>query len=210
VHVEKLHPDRGQHVINEPSQDSAAEHASAVVTAPALGEFTIQTDQTRFSLKLATIGTMGVSGGEIAILSTVAPETSIKALRACLHRAAKTEFFANCRGFSPNNLLAACSLGYRFYAAKLGPGTWHSLALAWLPGLICKLTDDSLWGEFQKRSFTTPLLREWVPWLRSELLRLGRLTPLHAFRCEGAVLNLTTEQLDELVSEGLRRKRITI
>src|SRR5262249_33566491 len=100
--------------------------------------------------------------------------------------------------------------GYCFYATRLGPGTWHSLALAKTPGLICKLSDDSLWAEFQRESFTTPLLREWVPWLRARMERQGQLQPLCTFQCQGAVLTLTTEQPDEIVSDRLRKKRLTI
>jgi hypothetical protein len=175
-----------------------------------LGRLTIKTKDSQFCYKLSALGTVGRRNGAIAILSAVASETAIKALRACLHKAAKTTFNVECEGFSPYDNLKPCEQGYRFYAAKLGTGTWHALALARLPGLICNLDDASLWAELQRCSFTTPILPEWLPWLRAELARQGYLTPLLSFQSQGAVLELTTEVLDELVSEGLRQRPIAI
>lgn len=175
-----------------------------------LGEFTLTTNDTRFTYKLAALGTVGTAFCTIAILSTVASQTAIKALHACLSKAAKTTFSATCEGFEPDWTLMASSAGYRFQAVKLGYSMWHSLALARMPGLMSKLNDTSLWTELQRERITTPLLPSWLPWLRKELQRAGHLTPLHSFQCDGAVLDLNTESLDEIVSKGLRQKRITI
>jgi hypothetical protein len=185
-------------------QDSAGRGMAA------LGEFTITTNDTQFTYKLAALGTVGTEAGTIAILSTVASQTAIKALHACLSKAAKTAFSAKCDGFDPEWDLMSASAGYQFQAVKLGYSTWHSLALARTPGLICKLNDTSLWTELQRESVTTPLLPGWLPWLRKELEREGHLTPLHTFQCDGAVLDLNTESLDEIVSRGLRRRRLTV
>jgi hypothetical protein len=175
-----------------------------------LGELTLTTNDTQFTYRLAAMGTVGTAAGTIAILSTVASQTAIKALHACLSKAAKTRFSARCDGFDPDWELMAASAGYRFQAVKLGYSMWHSLAMARMPGLICKLNDTSLWTELQRETITTPLLSGWLPWLRKELEREGHRTPLHAFRCDGAVLDLNTESLDKLVSRGLRRRRLTI
>ena len=175
-----------------------------------LGEFTITTNDTQFTYKLAALGTVGTEAGTIAILSTVASQTAIKALHACLSKAAKTTFSANCEGFEPEWELRAAEMGYRFQAVKLGYSTWHSLALARTPGLICKLNETSLWTELQCGNVTTPILPGWLPWLRKELEREGHLTPLHSFQCDGAVLELDTESLDKIVSRGLRRRRLAI
>jgi len=200
----------GKQLRNSQATANGGERAAEVVADPMLGELMIETKISRFRFKLAAIGTLGKLGGTISILSTVGSETAIKALRACLSKAAKTDFRADCEGFNPNRDLKVCDLGYRFYLAPLGSGTWHSMALAKMPGLICKLNDDSLWRELQRNCFTTPVLQKWVPWLRAEMEERGHLQMLHSFQCEGAVLNLTTEMLDELVSHGLRRKRIII
>jgi hypothetical protein len=176
----------------------------------ALGKFFIVTGDTRFTCQLAALGTLGAANGTIAILSTVASQTAIKALHACLSKAAKTEFRADCEGYYAGRELVACDSGYRFHATKFSFGTWHSLAVARLPGLICKLTDASLWNELTRQAFTTPLLPKWMPWLRAELERQECLRPLHSFQCAGAVLNLTTEALDEIVSEGLRWRKLKI
>jgi hypothetical protein len=175
-----------------------------------LGEFTITTTNTEFSYKLAALGTIGTAFGTIAILSTVASQTAIKALHACLSKAAKTEFSAKCDDFDADCELRAASAGYRFQSVKLGYSIWHSLALARMPGLICKLNDTSLWTELQREFITTPLLPSWLPWRRKELEREGHLTPLHSFQCDGAILDLNTESLDKIVSKGLRRRRLAI
>ena len=176
----------------------------------ALGELTLTTNDTLFTFKLAALGTIGTSSGTIAILSVAASQTAIKALHACLSKAAKTSFEASCEGFEPDWELTAASEGYQFQAFKLGYGMWHSLALARKPGLICKLNDTSLWTELQRAGITTPLLPSWVPWLRNELEREEHLTPLHSFQSDGALLNLDTDSLDKIVSRGLRRRRLTI
>lgn len=175
-----------------------------------LGELTIESKESRFSYKLAALGTIGQRDGVIAILSTVASHTAIKALHACLSKAVTTSFHADCEGFNPGWGLTPSQFGYRFHTAKLGLGSWHSLAVARVPGLVCRLNETSLWSELQKNSITTPLLPSWMPWLRGELERQEYLAPLHSFQCEGAILDLTTEALDEVVSRGLRRKRISI
>lgn len=176
----------------------------------ALGTFRLVTDDTTFTYKLAALATLGATNGMIAILSTVASQTAIKALHACLSKAAKTEFSAECDGFYASRELTACDSGYRFHTTKFSFGTWHSLAVARLPGLICTLTDASLWNELSRQAFTTPLLPSWTPWLRTELERQEYLRPLHSFQCAGAVLNLTSEALDEVVSDGLRRRKLKI
>lgn len=175
-----------------------------------LGEFTITTNDTKFTYKLAALGTVGTEAGSIAILSTVASQTAIKALHACLSKAAKTTFSAICDGFEPEWELQAAEMGYRFQAVKLGYSAWQSLALARTPGLICKLNDSSLWTELQRDTITTPILPDWLPWLGNELEREGHLTPLHSFQCDGALLDLNTESLDKIVARGLRRRRLAI
>lgn len=178
--------------------------------AVTLGGLTIESKESQFSYRLAALGTIGHCDGVIAILSTVASQTAIKALHACLSKAVTTSFRAYCEGFSAAWELSPSKFGYRFHTAKLGLGSWHSLAVARVPGLVCKLNEASLWGELQKDTVTTPVLPSWMPWLRQELERREYLHPLHSFQCEGAILDLTTEALDEVVSHGLRRKRIKI
>lgn len=194
-----------------PATSKAREAPRITEHAPStLGLFTIITNETQFSYKLAALATVGTTTGMIAILSAVASQTAIKALRACLSKAAKAKFRAACEGFSPAWELEASSDGYRYYTNKLSFGMWQSLAVARLPGLMCQLSDASLWQKLQLESITTPLLPSWMPWLRAELQRREHLRPLHSFQCAGAVLNLTTEALDEIVSEGLRRKKLRI
>lgn len=192
------------------ADDATRERRVAATPERTLGELTISTKDTGFRYHLDAMGTLDESGGMILILSAIASESAIKALRACLHRAAKAEFRADCQGFNRHTNLQPCGQGYRFHAAKLGPGTWHALALAKSPGLIPKLSNDSLWAELQRNGYTTPLLPAWLGWLRTELESRGHLKRLHSFQCDGAVLDLTSEALDELVSDGLRQKHITI
>ena len=69
---------------NSQATANGGKQAAVIVAESRLGEFMIETKDTRFRFKLAAIGTLGKLGGTISILSTVGSETAIKALRACI------------------------------------------------------------------------------------------------------------------------------
>jgi hypothetical protein len=109
---------------------------------------------------------------EILLLSVVGAESSVKALTAGLRSSGKDQqrisYSAN---VGPVNgiHLTRCADGYRIYRTRLGYGLWHVLCLAKRPGFMPVMTEASLWQLLQGDSFTTPLLKEWIPWLYCEM-----------------------------------------
>jgi hypothetical protein len=65
------------------------------------------------------------------------------------------------------------------------------------------VTEESLWQKLRSPLFTTPLLREWVPWLMQNLIADGLLIKLPSFQCNPGLLTVDNAGLDELVSRGV-------
>jgi hypothetical protein len=51
--------------------------------------------------------------------------------------------------------------------------------------------------------YTTPLLREWMPWLMQNLIADGLLVKLPSFQCNPGMLTVDDTGLDALVSRGV-------
>lgn len=100
--------------------------------------------------------------------------------------------------------------GYSTLIHRMGYGMTHALFLTRSPGFLVNLTDDHLWYAFMQPTYTTPMLRPWVPYLRRRLAEKGLLREAHAYRCECATLDATTADLDVIVTEGLRDREISI
>ncbi len=72
------------------------------------------------------------------------------------------------------------------------------------------VTDETVWQLLHGDRFTTPILREWMPWLRQEMRNRGHIVPLNQSGCQAGLALAKHETLDELVSEGLRKKHLAI
>jgi hypothetical protein len=59
-------------------------------------------------------------------------------------------------------------------------------------------------------SFTTPIARAWIPFLRDQLVAGGFLQETYGFQTRCGVINAKTADLDKIVSEGLKSGRIWI
>lgn len=148
---------------------------------------------------------------ELLLLSVIGPETSAKSVSAALRSSERDqeriEYHVNTGTVQPS-YVSKSPTGYHVHRAKLGYGLWHILLVSRRPGFLPVLSDDALWQHLRSDEFTTPLLREWVPWLRSELCRRGNLIRPTQGGCETALVNADSELLDELVTHGLRTKRL--
>jgi hypothetical protein len=145
----------------------------------------------------------------LMVLSTIGPQTSIKALAAllqsdvrCAIRTEGIDGWYGSLGKHPN--------GYTIHRHRFEHNTWHVLAVAKQDGLLLTLSDESLWIELRKPRFTTPLLREWVPWLMTRLEAGGHLRRLKCYGCESAVLTASDDELDEAVASELRAGTLKI
>jgi hypothetical protein len=164
----------------------------------------------RFQVRCDAIG---LNENEILLLSVVGPETSVKALTAGLRSSnrdqRRIDYSAHVGPIDRANL-SKCPDGYRIYRTKLAYGLWHVLCLAKRDGFTPVVTEESLWELLQEDQFTTPLLKEWMPWLGAEMKRRGVLVELMQFGCQAGLLLADSEVLDSLVSDGIKQGHLRI
>ncbi len=150
---------------------------------------------------------------EILLLSVAGPETAVKALTAGLRSSGRDQDrfgYAVRVGGLDEARLAKCPDGYRVYRTRLDYGLWHVLLLARCDGFLPVVTGETLWRHLHGVRFTTPLVREWIPWLSGEMTRRGIISPLTRFGCEAGLVLADSDTLDELVSEGLRTGHLSV
>ena len=156
---------------------------------------------------------IGLHEREILLLSVIGPETSVKALTAGLRASGndqkRIEYSASVESVEGRSL-SRCSDGYRVYRTKLDYDQWHVLFLAKRVGFMPVMTDDALWRHLQGEEFTTPLLRDWVPWLKTAMQRRELLVCLEQSGCQAGIVLAENADLDELVSQGLKKGDLTI
>jgi hypothetical protein len=164
---------------------------------------------------------LAISGrGELLLVSLVAPTQNVKQIRAILNGGAKATVMAGgvkvnqpsrdeWYAHAPGKLTPSAD-GYQTFTHKLGYGQAHALFITRSPGFIKVVTSESLWQELNHVRFTTPLLKEWMPYIGQALRDEGLLEEAHAFNCSSGVLSANTRQLDEIVSSGLRDGHIVI
>jgi hypothetical protein len=156
---------------------------------------------------------IGLHNDEILLLSIVGPETSVKALTAGLRSSGRDQkridYSAHVGGIHHLSL-TRCLDGYRLYRTKLAYGLWHVLCLANRDGFMPVMTEDAVWQLLQGDRFTTPLVREWMPWLCQRMKDANALVELNQVGCQAGLLLTTSEQLDGWVSEGVQQGRLSI
>jgi hypothetical protein len=161
-------------------------------------------------------------GTYVEALSVVGPQTSLKALRACLCSNVAATFYPSqnmtwhsdgrearwCRPAS----MSRQPMGYEIRIVRLGYDSWHLLAQSREPGFMPVLSEPALNKALRSPQYTTPFLREWLPWMAEELATClnPKLRLLDGFQTQSALLTATTPDLDELVGRGLREGEIRI
>lgn len=146
--------------------------------------------------------------GSVAIAWVVASVQSIRAFSAALqsnNSRARVEYQRNMLSRDPD--------GYRAYYHPLMMRTYESVVVSKRRGLLPTVSDNGLWLELKSERYTTPLLRDWVPFIRERLVKEKLLESL---RCDGewptkpGLLTATTEDLDDIVKSGLACGHIKI
>jgi hypothetical protein len=101
--------------------------------------------------------------------------------------------------------------GYRTYKHLLCPGLWQFLWISKDPRLLVA-GKKALRGALMSDPYTTPLLPEWVPHVQREMEEQSLLTSLSGVSpdCGPAYLMATTKDLDEIVSDGIKRGALQI
>lgn len=164
---------------------------------------------------------LAMSGrGDLLLLSVFCDPMRVKQIRAILCGGAKA--VGNASGVqvgppggayyefhTPGRLLPTAD-GYAVHTHKLGFGLVHALFITRMPGFLKVVSEESLWQELTGPRFTTPLLREWMPYIEKQLRNNQELEDAHTFGCHCGVLSATTKSLDEIVTRGLQRYEIEI
>lgn len=165
---------------------------------------------TRFNLHCDAIG---LNGGEVLLLSVLGPETSVKAMTAGLRSSGRDQkridYSVQLDDLKQGHVFK-CPDGYRVYRSKLDYNLWHVLCFAKRSGFVPTFTEETIWQLLQGPQYTTPILREWMPWLCREMKKQGYIVDLDQRGCQAGLVQLDSAKLDSLVSDGLRSKQIAI
>jgi hypothetical protein len=154
--------------------------------------------------------------GRIYLMSCIGSSSTIKGVHAWLSTNARGFIniwdveFSNGRSPIAPSYLVKVEGGYYRYPWKLGFDQWHAVFVSKADGFLTNISDQSLWHELKSSRFTTPVLREWVPYLRSVFEEQKLLLPAYCFQCQCGGLNLDTKRLDQIVKEGLSRGLIEV
>jgi hypothetical protein len=161
----------------------------------------------RITLRAARLASLEIDGEDrLLLLSAVGAETAVKAVRGLLlaNNVQPTAGWYRV-GDERHRRLHKDEAGYRAAISRLAAGVFHLMVTTKRPGFLARLDEASLWAELISDRYTTPLLRPWVPWLRQRLEEEDLLQQADGHASEAGLLSATTEDLDELVSEGVRR-----
>jgi hypothetical protein len=152
----------------------------------------------------------------VLVASVAGPQTAVKSFAAALNENVKLTI--NCDDFeiidSDGEQLAIrkavdfSRVGggqgrYKCHMHRLGYNQVHCLAVVKDPWLMPCVTEESLWQKLRSPLYTTPLLREWMPWLMQNLISDSLLVKLPAFQCNPGMLTVDDTGLDALVSRGV-------
>jgi hypothetical protein len=182
---------------------------------PEIGSFQFELMKGRhvFSQFKVRCDAVGLYGNEILLLSVIGAETSVKALTAGLRSTGKDQKrieYSVQAGAVQRASLARCAEGYRVFRTKLAYGLWHVLCLAKRDGFMPVLTEDAFWQHLQGNQFTTPLLRDWAPWLYRRMKAENLVVELTQSGCQAGLLRADNDALDTLVSEGIQQGDLAI
>ena len=123
---------------------------------------------------------------------------------------------------NPGRCIMSAS-GYNVFKHRLGFGQDHRLFVSRTPGFMLVASDEAIWQELKGDQFTTPLLREWLPYVAGELREKGLLSecqvhPYEPLAEEGpqaplltsCVISAAGKDVDDIVLDGLRKRLISI
>jgi hypothetical protein len=156
----------------------------------------------------------------LLLVSIVAEVNFVKAIRSILGGGAKADIQAagakvrrpdrpHDMQWTPSRLVKTDEL-YDCHTQKLDHGLMHAIFITRAEGFMPTLTDEALWRELLDTRFTTPILRDWLPYIRTQLEKLELLVMASSFNVRCGMLSATDENLDFIVSTGLKKGLILI
>lgn len=159
---------------------------------------------------------VATDGFFVMLLSTAGPQMTINAIAAGLRNPGSMQFKPHrmerlLETYNYDRSLKVREVGYEMSKTPIGYDLWHLVAVARSSTLLIRDTPDALWSLLSGPPFTTPMLRSWLPHIEPKLRVDERhLRKLRSFGCDAAQLHITNEQLDEIVSDGVKSGRMKI
>jgi hypothetical protein len=153
---------------------------------------------------------VALEGSCIPILSVMGAESAAKAIAAILHSDGKARFRVEAEGINPYQEFDKDKEGYCVYRHRASLNHWHFLCVSKRKGLLTNLDEATVWSELRSERFTTPLLRQWAPYIVGKLRELELLDQLDGFGCGAGLLTADNDDLDQIVTEALRNRDIVI
>lgn len=192
--------------------------ASRTASDLELGEIKMRSaGGSNFTLKLAQLAVDDSDiNPEVYLASVIGPSSAVKAFCAVMALdGGKNGVIFETTGAAPVpswwRLRKHPGQGqYKFYRKHLGFNTFHAVIVSKKSGFLPNAGDKAIWNLLSGPEFTTPVLPEWVDYLRGRLEDRRELVTLKCFQCECGMVTATTDGLDAIVSHGLRDGKITI
>ncbi|MHB0961098.1 MAG: hypothetical protein ACYC0X_21830 [Pirellulaceae bacterium] len=173
---------------------------------PKMGTISMSGKDTSLTMRCNALAfSTSADGFEVMVLSVAGPSSTLKAAQAALNSRAKIQFQPDdIPGVQSYWKLYRSAATYRIYRHRMSYGMWHMLAIANLGGLLTESSDESLWRALQRDNITTPMLRSWVPYIKTQLNVRGHLNSLRTFGCNASLLSAADEEIDSIVSDGIQ------
>ena len=172
-----------------------------------LGRISCTTDDGRITL---WTDMLALHDGRIQVASIMGAESAAKAIAAILHSDGKAAFRIDAEGVPYYQEFDKEKDGYSVYKHRASLNHWHFVAISKKKGLLTCMDEAALWQELRSERFSTPLLRAWAPYMVEQLKERGLLEPLEGFGCEAGMLTADSNDLDQIVTEGLFNRQIVI
>ncbi len=168
------------------------------------------------------------AGSTLAVVALVAAPMQVKAIRAILHAKNGSPYIkpagqgTKCPTSDPSGYgygdyaripsqLQIDEAGYETYVHRLEYGLVHAAFVTRDEKFIRFMSPDSIWHKLKSDKYSTPLIREWMPYVNEQLIEKRLLKECKCYRLNCGVLDLANDsQLDEIVSEGIKNGRIAI
>jgi hypothetical protein len=159
------------------------------------------------------------SDKSVMLMSVAAPQAVIKGIRALLACEKDEPYIsgsplhlidpADGEVRTVNAKMSPSPHGYDLYSHRLEYGYAHALFVTKDRNLLLEGTDDELWRKLNGSNYTTPLLRHWIPWIKEDMIASGRIEIAASLNCQVSRLVCSNENLDEIVSRGVRDRFLT-
>lgn len=147
--------------------------------------------------------------GHLAMISFVATESTAKSVIAMLQACKRSSCF---EGASASQFRMVLSpLGYRIAKSKLGRfNAVHVVAVARIDGLIFGDLHESLSDFILSSQITTPVLKQWIPYLVDQLQEGQMIDQLHCYEISAYQCQFDSQALDEIVSKAVCDQSLSI